>query len=39
MVLKEDVILRNEIYTMNSSELQERMKVYFKLKDGFIIRI
>ena len=30
-MIKEKVILRHEVYNVYSSEMQERMKVYFDL--------
>ena len=35
MSIEREVILKNEIYTVNSSEMQERMKLYFSLTEEF----
>lgn len=34
MSIKKEVVLRNEIRTIYSSEMQERMKVYFQLNES-----
>jgi len=35
MSIKKEVILRSEVMTVYSSEMQERMKVYFQLQEKF----
>ena len=35
MSIKKEVVLRSEIYTIYSSEMQERMKVYFQLQEQY----
>lgn len=35
MSIKKEVVTRREIYTINSSEMQERMKVYFDLTEQY----